>query len=275
MKELIANDINKLTKGMQNATTPFMFYWMLAILDFAKRGEIDKPIPYHRLTARMLAKAWGPLMEHGHSLGKQDMISDDIHEIIFCSPLSKCSLEENIIQHLETNKNSKWYKKIVDKLTKYVPERLLYPWIGTCTSAQAVTMSAKKENRCLYALSGKKTIVVNRLWREYLEMNATILEGFVYQHLHIYLEKRNKKQQHSSANEKGKKGAYTFNNDFSIFNGMAAEPSPLKKCVEEKTSSTTVNNTFIKELNINGNATVLGDVITDNGKKINNIFFKQ
>ena len=56
---------------------------------------------------------------------------------------------------------------------------------------------------------------------------------------------------------------------------MAAEPTPLKKCVEEKTSSTTVNNTFIKELNINGNATVLGDVITDNGKKINNIFFKQ
>ena len=275
-------DIEKLRNIFLHTTTSYKFFWMLAILDFAKMKKIEKPIPYDVLTARMIAKAWKPIMQQNLFLGKQDMFLKNILEIILCSPLSKDSLEENIIQQLEKNRKNEWYRKLVKKLTIYVPERLLYPWIGTCTREEAVAMSGKAEKRSLYTLTGNNSIVINRLWREYLETNATFLEGFVYQSLYAYLEKRNRKVKVTpfSLEGKGEKGGYAFNSNASEKNDSTGEYNPFveEEVVSEKTDSKMENNTYntyINVLNIRGDCTVLGDLITDNGKKINNVFFKQ
>lgn len=175
MENIAFFDIERLRNIFLHTTTSYKFFWMLAILDFAKRKKMEKAIPYDVLT-------------------------------------------------------------------------------------------------------GKDSIVINRLWRDYLEINATFLEGFVYQSLNVYLEKRNVKftVAYSPFVVKEEKGGYALKGSVSVESTFATEPNQTKEG-EEGTGSKTVNNTFntyIHELRVGGDLTVLGDLITDNGKKINNVFFK-
>ena len=49
----------------------------------------------------------------------------------------------------------------------------------------------------------------------------------------------------------------------------------LRSCFARTKMENNTYNTYINVLNIRGDCTVLGDLITDNGKKINNVFLKQ
>lgn len=163
---------------------------MLSLLDVVRQGRAYQAISYTEMVARMVSKAWQPLMMGNFSFGKCDALLDRVKEIIVHSPLCINSYEERVYCYIMANKDTELVKEIVMKLTKYVPARFLYPWIGTCTNSEAHVMSLVVEKRCLYSIDGKY-VHLNPLWIKYLAEQNYILECFAYHNLNCFLEQRN------------------------------------------------------------------------------------
>lgn len=190
MMELESEDIVRLSRIFDNTTATYKYYWMLSLLDIVRRGRGHQPVSYTEMVARMVSKAWQPLMIGRFGFGKCDALLDRVKEMIVHSPLNINSYEDRVYCYIMANKDSGLVKEIVVKLTKYVPARFLYPWIGTCTNSEAYIMSSAEERRCLYSIDGKY-VYLNPLWIKYLAEQNYILECFAYHRLNCFLEQRN------------------------------------------------------------------------------------
>lgn len=229
MTEIGTADIDRLSHIFDNTTATYKFYWMLALLDVVREGKAHQPVSYIEMVARMVGKAWQPLMYGEFSFGKCDSLICRINELIVCSPLHVDSMEEMVKCYIIANSRSQIVSEIVKKLTKYVPTRFLYPWIGTCTDSQAETLSAEADTRCLYSIKGR-TLIVNDLWMKYLTEQNYILEGFTFHHLYRFIEKRNPDfilPLESSITADGSNATYKDSAIKDFASRMAAESGPL------------------------------------------------
>lgn len=183
-------DIERFSHIFDNTTSTYKFYWMLSILDVANEGRVHGAIGFDELVARMISKAWWPLKHGFFSFGECDALIKRIDLLILCSPLNMASMEDRIRQYLINNRNAKLVQQIVKDMTKYVPYRLLYPWIGACKNSEAVAMSKSTNIRALYSIV-ENTIVINPCWRSFLVDYNYILKGFTLNHLYRFLERKN------------------------------------------------------------------------------------
>lgn len=190
MNNLNNNDVKKLSQIFDNTSTTYKFYWMLGLLDAVSIGKAHQPITFNEMVARMLGKAWQPLLQGRLSFGKCDNLLHHITHIIMLSPLNMDSLEDKVICYMMSNPKSILVNNVVKKLTNYVPYRFLYPWIGTCNNSTAEILSREEKRRCIYYIEGD-TIKINPIWIDYLTTHRTIIERFTKYSLSCFLAKRN------------------------------------------------------------------------------------
>ena len=190
MKNLNDEDVKKLSQVFDNTSATYKFYWMLGLLDVVNNERAHLPIPFTEMVARMLGKAWQPLLHGCLSFGKCDKLLHNIDHIIKRSPLNMYSLEDRVVYYMMYNSKNEIVNEVVKNLTRNVPYRFLYPWIGTCSNSTAETLSREPKRRCIYFIEGD-TIKINPIWINYLSLHRNILEGFAIHRLNCFLAKRN------------------------------------------------------------------------------------
>ena len=190
MNNLNNDDIIKLSQVFDNTSATYKFYWMLGLLDVVNNGNVHQPITFTEMVARMLGKAWQPLLQGRFSFGKCDNLLHNIKHIIMLSPLNLYSFEDKVICYMMSNSRNAIVKDVVKNLTHNVPYRFLYPWIGTCYNSTAELLSRESKRRCLYSIE-RDTIKINPIWINYLIIHRNILEGFARHRLNCFLARRN------------------------------------------------------------------------------------
>lgn len=183
-------DTAKLEHVFDKTTSTYKYYWMLALLDIVKQGRGHQQITFTEMVARMLGKAWQPLKYGKFSFGKCDAMIKRINRLIECSPLNSTSLEDRARLFIMNNANTRLVADIINEMTKYVPYRFLYPWLGTLSNTETAIQSQNPLKRCLYRIEGK-TITINDIWIHYIVQQEAFLEGFTYDRLFRFLENRN------------------------------------------------------------------------------------
>lgn len=190
MKNLNDDDVKKLSQVFDNTSATYKFFWMLGLLDVVNNGRAHLPITFTEMVARMLGKAWQPLLHGSLSFGKCDKLLYNINRIIMFSPLNLYSFEDRILCYMMSNPHNTIVSDIVKKLTHNVPYRFLYPWIGTCYNSMAETLSRESERRCIYSIEGDR-IRINPIWIDYLIVHRNILKGFTIHKLNCFLARKN------------------------------------------------------------------------------------
>ena len=190
MKNLNDDDVKKLSQVFDNTTATYKFYWMLGLLDVVDTERAHQPITFTEMVARMLGKAWLPLLQGRFSFGKCDKLLHNIDHIIKRSPLNIYSYEERVVCYIMSNSRNTIVIDVVKKLSHYVAYRFLYPWIGTCSNSAAEIISREEKRRCIYSIEGD-TIKINPIWINYLKIHRNILEDFTLHKLNRFLARRN------------------------------------------------------------------------------------
>lgn len=184
-------DPDKLAQVFYNTTSTYKFYWMLALLHQIKEGKAYKCISFTEVVASMIAKAWGPVTCNQFTFGKCDALIKRIWHIIINSELKNNDVEDRVEKYIIAHAEDKEIKEIVEKMTKYVPYRFLYPWIGNISNGQTAIQSQNFEaNRCPYCIIGKN-IRFNPAWVDYLVDHIVFLEAFAKLFLNYFLYQYN------------------------------------------------------------------------------------
>lgn len=185
-------DPQKLSEVFDNTTATYKFYWMLALLDVVRYGNCNEAITFTEMVARMIAKAWAPLTSGLITFSKMDRLSSRIHRLIFTTELKNCDCEERVCAYIMNNAEDPNVKEVVQQMTKYVPYRFLYPWLGYNPSNKRTEELSNGifANCCPYSIIGN-AIKINKDWIEYLNDHVVILEGFAKYNLTYYLMKYN------------------------------------------------------------------------------------
>ena len=188
--EITEKDREKLSHVFDNTTATYKFYWMLSLLDIVEQGRAHSTITFEEMVARMVSKAWQPAKIGLFDFGKCDTLCRRIDNLIVSSPLNIMSMEDRVRCFITSNRDMKSIKMLVKEMTKYVPYRFLYPWIGVCNNSEAQQLSQQDTRRTLYYIKDK-TLVINPIWRKYLIENSIYLHGWAFERLCIFLNQRN------------------------------------------------------------------------------------
>lgn len=188
--KITAEDKEKLSHIFDKTTATYKFYWMLSLLDIVQQGRSGSTISFDEMVARMMSKAWHPAKIGMFDFGKCDSLRKRIDALIGTSPLCVLSMEDRVRCFIMSNRNSAIVRQLIKEMTKYVPYRFLYPWIGTCSNADAESRSIDPGRRSLYFISDNK-LTINPLWRNYIIENADYLHGWAFEKLCIFLHNRN------------------------------------------------------------------------------------
>lgn len=200
-------DVGVLASLFDNTTNSYKYFFLLALLDRIEKSRtgvfpaLDGPILLNELIIDMILGAWYP---HGFcrlSLGSQDMLQKTVDAIqwgkIRGSWIQAGGAEWNRLRVLCSEQHSD-----MEKLTKYVPFRLIRPFFSRETKGlpdyrvnDAVislsdTMFA--ERKPLYCFSAdSKSLILNHDWVEYIDRNIAILRGWILFRLSEYLQAKN------------------------------------------------------------------------------------
>lgn len=182
----------KLADIFDNTTATYKFYWMLALLDVVRNGRAHYCISFTEMVARMISKAWAPLTSGLFTFGPADKLSSRIVSLIHNSELKDCDTEERVRAYILTHAEENVVKDIVDRMTKYVPYRFLYPWLGNDNKPNRRTaqLSCEGVNNCIYSIHDK-SIRINPAWIEYLTDHLDVYESFTKYNLCYYLARYN------------------------------------------------------------------------------------
>lgn len=200
-------DVGVLASLFDNTTNSYKYFFLLALLDRIEKARtgiyppLDRPIPLNELIIDMILGAWYP---HGFcrlSLGSQDMLQKTVDTIqwgkIRGSWIQAGSDEWNRLRTLCSEQRTD-----IEKLTKYVPFRLIRPFFAAETRGlpdhqvndAVIDLSDNlfSERKPLYCFtSDRKGLIINLDWVEYIDRNSAILRGWILFRLSEYLQAKN------------------------------------------------------------------------------------
>ncbi|KIA96182.1 hypothetical protein OC25_03600 [Pedobacter kyungheensis] len=179
--------VNLLAACFNNTSASYKFYWFLSILSRAENGETE--LSKNALFADMVAQSWFTINYFKVSFGRQDKLQQASAKIKELEDLSIDAGRAYIFQKLCASENKQTIKEL-RYFNAEVPHRFLSPWFNANNLKTAYLKSQCFTNNCLYALH-QDYIIVNPLWKDYLQQHAGILKSFCYWHLSIYLQARN------------------------------------------------------------------------------------
>lgn len=227
-------DPGKLTQVFDTTTSTYKFYWLLALMDQIKLGKAYHTISFTEMVASMVGKAWNPITSGLFTFGKCDALIQRVRLLIFKSELRVYDVEERVRKYIAENADEPAVMDLVDKMTKYVPYRFLYPWIGSGSNSDSAACSRDFATyRCPYEIS-KKSIRINPAWVEYLTDHRVMIEAFAKMQLQLFLLDR-KNNILFADNDFVATTADGSSTSIAIQAGMVAESTPsysVAKCDE-------------------------------------------
>ncbi|WP_204142035.1 HNH endonuclease domain-containing protein [Halomicronema sp. CCY15110] len=204
-------NVSALTRLFGETTNSYKYLFFLSLLDILKRRhfEVLSPISFQELIVEMLANAWFPHTFFKLSFGSQDKIAQKLDSL-------NLFIEEPIVQFRDTDKillrksiSSQNLKDVVSHLRRYVPFRLIIPFVET----ELADLSRGKGNqldvampeiaeRCfethkpLYKFDSTQykdcqSILIHSDWANYLEQHYVIVRDWTAWNWLNYMQKRN------------------------------------------------------------------------------------
>lgn len=205
-------NIAALSRLFSDTTNSYKFIFFISILDILKRRNFDvsQSISFDEIIVEMLANAWYPHTYFKLSFGMRDKITESLD-------LLDLKIEEPVLQFTDTDKRllrsaieNQNLTKIIQKLKRYVPFRLIVPFFEN--ELQGVTNKNKGNNldlavpraaesyfsdrKPLYRFDSDKysacsAIIFHPSWAAYLEKHYLIVRGWTAWEWLGYMQRRN------------------------------------------------------------------------------------
>ena len=179
-------DTARLAGCFRNTSATYKFYWFLALLAEAKKGQekIDKI----SLFAQMVAQAWHAVNYFKISFGAADKLGRAISRIRDTEGLAVDAGPDEVYRALIQSER-KETKRELRHFDANVPHKFLSPWLDSGTKGTVYERSREGCNHP-YALYNDH-ILLQPVWGDYFKNYAGILRGFCLWHLTLFLQVRN------------------------------------------------------------------------------------
>ena len=191
-------DIRSLEQTLyaKNLTNSYKLFWFSALLTEISMGRSN--IGFREIIARMLAKAWYPIIRFKLFFGPIDKISDAVSYLKthydFPVDIQESELTKQILQLVQRDDR---LRKRLEEFTKYVPYRFLSPFFSSglrglldAKKNEKIELLSSESSTAIYQIVGD-AINLPPAWFRYLSINQGILRGWCDYHLIMYLQQRN------------------------------------------------------------------------------------
>lgn len=193
-------DIATFSRLIDDTTNSYKFLFFISLLDIlsSRFFQVTSPISLKDLAVEMLVNAWYPHSVFRLSFGLQDMVAEklDALELHFDKSLLKITeCNKNIIREAIQSKN------IDDRLTRYVPFRLIRPFFKELSGLKDQKVNSEVKNAAerffesrkpLYKFNQDSTaILIHPEWVSYIQVNYRIIRGWISWHWLQYMQKKN------------------------------------------------------------------------------------
>lgn len=183
----------RLSQIFANTSATYKYYWFISILDlFVKKGMTRMTV--WDILIGMVANAWNPVCKFHLSFGKSEVLYASILKLQKKYKIGTGQTSEEISIWLHEHIEDKKILATIRPIQEVVPYRFLRPWIDTSDKFLVAERSMNYENDCPYRLNrieGVLWIELNEKWLSYFQTNYTILKGFAYWNLSLFLQPRN------------------------------------------------------------------------------------
>ena len=177
-------------------TTSYKLYWFLGV--FKEILDGNQMINFRRVALRMLASSWYPIIQFKLNFGKMDMLADLANYIHKTYSIASDVKEIDLINFIDSLRDAR-VDSSIDKLTNYVPYRLMTPFFSQELARQRDSLknrmicdlSSKTDTAFYKIIKDDKLIVVNDAWMYYVVQNQNIIFGWLNYKLIYYLQKKN------------------------------------------------------------------------------------
>lgn len=212
----VSNEVNvaALSRLFAETTNSYKYLFFISFLDILRRRQFDvlSPISFYEIIVEMLANAWYPHTYFRLSFGTQDKLTQKLDSL-------DLEIGEPILKFTDTDKRllrktiaSQNLKDVVSELKRYVPFRLIIPFIetelenfkqgirGRSNEADIVVPRIADQyfDSCkpLYRFNSTEykqcnSLSVHSEWATYIERNYRIIRSWVSWEWLEYMQKRN------------------------------------------------------------------------------------
>ena len=180
---------NKLKTVFDNKVTSYKYFWFLSIISLAKEKNLLS-LSYKSIVIRMAAMAWPMVFNYTIKLGKYDMMSKYLSEVLRNTSLDKTSSSQFVEKYLSNHYLPYGIKDILSPLLKNVPYRFLSPWIKYTSDEDVIGRSNRFDFSGPYSLT-KNGIVLKEDWWDYIQKNYKEVCDFTKQSFVEYIKSYN------------------------------------------------------------------------------------
>lgn len=198
-------DINALCRIFENTTNSYKYIFFISLLDILTRINFDvsEPIFFTDITVEILANAWYPHNFFKLSFGPQDKIAEKLDTL-------NLQVNEPILKFTDTDKkclreiisNQDLSESLNKSLMRYVPFRLIRTFFDEDLRGKEdykinskISYLAKQlfySRKPLYYFDEKwKSIIFHPEWADYININYSIIRGWVSWKWLEYMQKCN------------------------------------------------------------------------------------
>jgi hypothetical protein len=214
-------DIAALSRIFDKVTNSYKYLFFLSLLDILQRRQFDveAPITFREIIIEILANAWYPHTYFQLSFGTQDQITSSLDALNLPSSQAVIPFNDRDKEQLRQIISTCNLDQIVKRLTRFVPFRLLSPFLDSEIKAEKIDKG--KGTKLEYAIpaiaanlfytqkppycfgSSEHTqvkaweykdcisLIVHPAWGGYLESNYTIVKSWASWHWLDYMKQKN------------------------------------------------------------------------------------
>ncbi|MCL6433944.1 MAG: hypothetical protein K6T90_06930 [Leptolyngbyaceae cyanobacterium HOT.MB2.61] len=193
-------DIATFSRLLDDTTNSYKFLFFLSLLDIlsSRLFSVASPIGLKDLAVEMLVNAWYPHSVFRLSFGLQDMVAEKLDSL-------ELNFDESLLKITEGNKTivreAIQSKNIDDKLTRYVPFRLIRPFFRELRGLKDQQVNSEVKSAAEKFFESRKpfykfnqdatAILIHPEWASYIQINYRIIRGWVSWGWLQYMQKRN------------------------------------------------------------------------------------
>lgn len=180
------SDIHNLQHVFDKKATSYKYFWFLSILQIYKETQ-EESISYRKILVRIIANAWKYVFVKYGRFPSLDQLPVYIRKIKSITGLDTASDVSAIEEKIEEYSDSSNIFIMIRPLLNNVPYRFLSPWITFTNKDDIKESSQRADTRCIYKIQDD-SIVIHKMWREYLFDHYKEISVFVEKELEAYLK---------------------------------------------------------------------------------------
>ena len=189
-------NIRILENVFDDMTNSYKIFWFLGVFEEIINNKIT--ITFKEVVARMIEKAWYPLLNYNLNFGPQDQMSKNVKKIYTEHIKDKNIINSKLYRELCDTEN-KEIEKIMKEFYRYVPYRLLRGFykkelrgVKDGIINKSIEELASNDNKVFYKINTlKQEIYINENWYNYIRKNQNIIRGWANYNLILFLQSRN------------------------------------------------------------------------------------